>query len=134
METDFTLFKYFVFGFFSLIVWMFAVAAIFGKRIRQRWELEAEFRDAGGKEFGEFDIQMSHIERAGRVYFDKSRIVSAVPNVAVGQMCRVVIDGREAFATALAPDQDSIQSFFPIALYTRWAYNKHPITSIREQQ
>lgn len=144
MEFVFTLFKYFVFGFFFLIVFLFAFAAIFGKRIKKQWELEAEFRDASGKEFGEFDIEMSRIEKeepdytfkgkfrmrhaslatgktvqvfvedvlvmegqvekAGRVYFDKSKIVSAVPDAAVGQMCRVVIDGREAFAEPLAPD------------------------------
>jgi len=144
MEFVFTLFKYFVFGFFFLIVFLFAFAAIFGKRIKKQWDLEAEFRDASGKEFGEFDIEMSRIEKeepdytfkgkfrmrheslalghtvqvyvedvlviegqvekAGRVFFDRTKIVNAVPDAAVGQMCRVVIDGKEAFSAALAFD------------------------------
>lgn len=144
MDIIFTIFKYFVFGFFFLIVFLFAVAAIFGKRIKKQWELEAEFRNANGKEFGEFDIEMSRIEKeepdytfkgkfrmrhasleigqtvqvfvddvlviegqvekAGRVYLDKTKIVNAVPDAAAGQMCRVVIGGREAFAEALVPD------------------------------
>ena len=73
MEFVFTLFKYFVFGFFFLIVFLFAFAAIFGKRIKKQWEFEAEFRDAKGKEFGEFDIEMSRIEKEEPDYTFKAK-------------------------------------------------------------
>ena len=144
MEIVFTIFKYFVFGFFFLIVFLFAFAAIFGKKIKKQWEFEAEFRDARGREFGEFDIEMSRIEKeepdytfkgkfrmrhesltvgsrvqvfvenvlviegqvekAGRLFLDKSKIVNAVPDAAVGQNCRVLINGEERFTEVLAPD------------------------------
>lgn len=144
MEMVFTVFKYFVFGFFFLIILLFAFAAIFGKRIKKQWEYEAEFRDARGKEFGEFDIEMSRIEKeepdftfkgkfrmrheslsigqsvqvfvedllamegtvekAGRVYLGKAKIVNAISNAQVGQVCRVVLDGQEVFSAALEHD------------------------------
>jgi hypothetical protein len=144
MEIVFTIFKYFVFGFFFLIVLLFALAAIFGKRIKKQWEYEAEFRDTAGKEFGEFDIEMSRIEKeepdftfkssfrmrheslregqevqvyvedllamegivekAGRVYLDRTKIVNAVSNAEVGQRCRVMLDDQEMFSATLEHD------------------------------
>ena len=52
-------FKYLGLGLLALIV----LALVFGKRIKKKWEYEAEFRDAKGREFGEFDIELSRIEK-----------------------------------------------------------------------
>ena len=42
---------------------LIVLAALFGKRIRKLWEYEAEFRDASGREIGEFEIEKSKIEK-----------------------------------------------------------------------
>lgn len=52
-----------MFGFFGLIGVLIVVALVFGKRVRKQWEFEAEFRDDKGREFGEFEIEMSRIEK-----------------------------------------------------------------------
>ena len=49
LELIFAVFKYVLTGFFGLIALLFVAALVFGKRIRKRWELEAEFHDAGGR-------------------------------------------------------------------------------------
>jgi len=38
-------------------------ALVFGKRVKKKWEYEAEFRDEAGREFGEFDIELSQIQK-----------------------------------------------------------------------
>ncbi len=63
MDTLFTIFKYAIFGFFGLIGFFIVIALIFGDRIVKKWEYEAEFRNKDGKEFGEFDIEMSRVEK-----------------------------------------------------------------------
>ncbi len=54
-----TVFKYIGLGFLLLIVF----ALVFGKRVKKKWEYEAEFRDEAGREFGEFDIELSQIQK-----------------------------------------------------------------------
>ena len=63
METLFDIVKYAFFGFFGLILLLIVVVVLFGKRIRKQWEYEADFRDADGREFGEFEIELSRIEK-----------------------------------------------------------------------
>ncbi len=46
---------------------------VFGKRIRKQWEFEAEFRDADGREFGEFEIELSRIEKEEPDYTLKAK-------------------------------------------------------------
>lgn len=59
LDVILSLFKYLGLGLVALIV----LALVFGKRIRKKWEYEAEFRDEKGREFGEFDIELSRIEK-----------------------------------------------------------------------
>lgn len=47
---------------FGLIAIPILFVVVFGKKIRKEWEFEAEFRDATGREFGEFEIESSMIE------------------------------------------------------------------------
>ena len=63
MELVFSVVKYGVLGFVGLIVGLVVLALVFGKRIIKKWEYEAEFLDRKGYEFGEFDIEMSRIEK-----------------------------------------------------------------------
>lgn len=63
MELIFSILKYVFIGFFGLIAALFLLALIFGKRIVKQWEFEAEFRDENGREFGEFDIELSHVAK-----------------------------------------------------------------------
>ena len=63
MEIILTIIKYLVIGFVGLFALLVAIVVIFGKRIRKKWEFEADFLDANGREFGEFEIELSRIEK-----------------------------------------------------------------------
>ena len=63
MELILAILKFIVLGFVGLIALLIVLALLFGKRKITRWEFEAEFRDARGREFGEFEIEMSRIEK-----------------------------------------------------------------------
>lgn len=63
METVFSIVKFLFLGFFGLIGLLFVLAVLFGKRKITQWEYEADFRDERGREFGEFDIELSRIEK-----------------------------------------------------------------------
>ena len=63
MEILFSLVKYAFVGFFGFIGLLVVLALVFGKRKITKWEYEADFNDARGREFGEFDIEMSRIEK-----------------------------------------------------------------------
>ena len=64
VEVIFSILKWSGIGLVALII----VAILFGKRIKKKWEYEAEFRDASGKEFGEFEVEMSKIEKEEQDY------------------------------------------------------------------
>lgn len=59
VEFLFSVVKWFGIGLVALVV----ITLIFGKRIKKKWEYEAEFRDDSFKEFGEFEVEMSKIEK-----------------------------------------------------------------------
>lgn len=63
MDLVFAVIKYAFIGFFGLIGLFIVVAIVFCDKIVTKWEYEAEFRDDKGKEFGEFEIEMSRIEK-----------------------------------------------------------------------
>ena len=73
METLFDILKLLFFGFFGLILLLVVLALLFGKRIRKQWEFEADFRDASGREFGEFEIELSRIEKEESDYTLKAK-------------------------------------------------------------
>jgi len=85
MDFIFSILKIIFFGFFGLIGLLFLLALIFGKRIVKQWEYEAEFRDGGGREFGEFDIELSRV-------------------ASKGQICRVAYGGVEQFSQVIVED------------------------------
>ncbi len=61
MESVVGVIKYLFYGFLALIAVLVVVAVVFGKRVIRKWEYEAEFRDASGREFGELELKMSRI-------------------------------------------------------------------------
>lgn len=63
MESVVGVIKYLFYGFLALIAVLVVVAVVFGKRVIRKWEYEAEFRDASGREFGELELKMSRIEK-----------------------------------------------------------------------
>lgn len=94
MELIFAVFKYVLTGFFGLIALLFVAALVFGKRIRKRWELEAEFHDAGGREFGEFDMEMSRVEKEERDYRLKAKLQMRHDSLQLHDTVRVLVEDR----------------------------------------
>ncbi len=100
MELIVTIIKFVFLGAFGLIGALILLALLFGKRIRKRWEYEAEFRDAAGREFGEVDIEMSRIEKEEPDYTFKAslrlRHERLVPQstVSVEIDDRIVLEGQ----------------------------------------
>ena len=74
MDLVISIVKFVFLGFFALVGALILLAVVFGKRIRKRWEYEAEFRDEGGREFGEVDIEMSRIEKEEPDYTFKASL------------------------------------------------------------
>lgn len=92
MDTFFTIFKYLGFGFLGLVALLVAVAVLFGKRIVKQWEFEAKFRDSNGREFGEFDIEMSHVSKEEAVDTFKAEFKMRHQSFDVGQQIQVFLD------------------------------------------
>ncbi len=74
MDLVFTVVKYIFMGLFGFVALAIVLALLFGKRIKKRWEFEAEFHDASGREFGEFDMELSRIEKEERDYRFKAKL------------------------------------------------------------
>lgn len=92
MDILFSIVMYILFGFFGLLFVLFVLALLFGKRIRKRWEYEAEFRDESGREFGEFDIEMSRIEKEEPDFTFKADFKLRHESLEVGQRVQVYLD------------------------------------------
>ena len=92
MDVVFTIVKYLIFGFFGLIGLLIVLALLFGKRIVKQWEFEAEFRDAKGREFGEFDIELSRIAKEETEDTFKAKFRMRYALLAAGQRVQVFLD------------------------------------------
>lgn len=92
MDTLFSIVVYILYGFFGLILLLFVLAMLFGKRIRKKWEFEAEFRDDKGREFGEFDIEMSRVEKDEPEFSFKAEFKLRHESLEVGQRIQVYLD------------------------------------------
>lgn len=84
--------KVFVLGFLGLIVLLFVLALLFGKRMVKKWEFEAEFRDERGKEFGEFEIELSHEAKKETLDTFKAEFSMREASLEVGQRVQVYLD------------------------------------------
>ena len=94
MDLIFSVVKYLAMGFFGVIGALFLLALLFGKRVRKRWEYEAEFHDASGREFGEFDIEMSRIEKEEADFRFKAKLRMRHASLEPHDTVRVVVDDR----------------------------------------
>ena len=92
MDSVFTVIKYIVLGFFGLIGALFVLALLFGKRIVKQWEYEAEFRDDSGKEFGEFDIELSRVAKEESEDTFKAKFRMRHDELGLGQRVEVYLD------------------------------------------
>ncbi len=92
MDFIFSILKIIFFGFFGLIGLLFLLALIFGKRIVKQWEYEAEFRDGGGREFGEFDIELSRVAKKETEDTFKAKFRLRHDTLGLGQRVQVFLD------------------------------------------
>ena len=83
---------YVLYGFFGFLLIIFVLALLFGKRIKKKWEYEADFRDAGGREFGEFDIELSRIEKEEPDFSFKAKFKLRHASLDAGQNVQVYLD------------------------------------------
>lgn len=92
MESSFAFFKYAFFGLFGLFLLLVVLVLLFGKRVRKRWEFEAEFRDMGGREFGEFDFELSKIEKDEIEFSFKATFRMRHESLEKGQLVQVYLE------------------------------------------
>jgi hypothetical protein len=92
MDAIFSIVKIIFFGFFGLIGVLFLLALVFGKRIVKQWDFEAEFRDEQGREFGELDIELSHIAKKETEDTFKAKFRLKHASLEQGQRLQVFLD------------------------------------------
>ena len=83
---------YILYGFFGFLLLLFILALLFGKRIKKQWEYEAEFRDDSGREFGEFDIELSQIQKDEQEPTFKAEFRLKHASLEAGQRVEVYVD------------------------------------------
>lgn len=98
MEAFFAAIKYLVFGFLGLIGLLFVLALVFGKRVRKQWEFEAEFRDENGREFGEFDVESSRVEKEEPDFTLKAKFRMRHTSLLAHQPVEVYVDDVRVLA------------------------------------
>lgn len=69
-----------------------AVLLAFGNRIRKQWEFDAEFRDAEGREFGEFEIESSAVGRGEAEFTVKARFSMRHPALVLYKRVQVLVE------------------------------------------
>ena len=92
MDFLFSAILYLLFGFFGLIFLAFVLALLFGKRIKKEWEYEADFRDEAGREFGEFECEMSKIVKQEQDFTFKAEFSMRHESIEKGQMIEVYVE------------------------------------------
>ncbi len=92
MDFVFTLIKYAALLFFGTIAALIVLTLLFGKRKIKRWDYEAEFHDEQGREFGEFDIEMSKIEKDEADYSFKASFRMRHDELIIGARVQALID------------------------------------------
>lgn len=92
MDGLFSILGYLAFGLLGLLALLILVTLVFGKRIRKRWEFEAIFRDMSEREFGEFDIELSRVEKEDTGYSIKAKLSMQHESLEKGQTVEVYLD------------------------------------------
>lgn len=94
MEIMFSVIQYGVLGFIGLIGALVLLAVLFGKRIDEKWEYEAEFHDDEGREIGEFETKLSRIAREESDYTLSASLKLRHPALVTGHDIEVHIEGE----------------------------------------
>lgn len=84
-------------AFLSLLILlgMLVVAALLaGRRAKKEWEYEAKFRDANGRQFGEFDIELSQVAKEELQPTIKAKLQMRHPSLTEHQIVQVLLDKR----------------------------------------
>jgi hypothetical protein len=89
MENAFSVVWYLLYGFFGLLLLLFVLAALFGKRRRRT--VEAGFRDLGGQEFGRFELEWSRLAKAESGYACKAKFSLRHDSLEKGQQVEVYL-------------------------------------------
>ena len=92
METLYAIAKFLFFGFFGLLGFVLVLVIVFGDRIKKKWEYEAEFRDERGREFGEFEVEMSRIEKKEPNYTLKAEFKMRHAALALHSTVQIFLD------------------------------------------
>ena len=92
METLFSIVMYLLFGFFGLLLLLFILALLFGKRVRKLWDFEADFRNAAGREFGEFEIEKSRIDKEEPEFTFKASFKMRHESLAAGETVQIFLE------------------------------------------
>lgn len=92
MGSVITFLFYAFFGFFGLLLLLILLAIVFGKRIVREWDYEAEFHDSSGREFADFDIEKSRIEKDEPDFTVKAKFKMRHASLALHQTIQVFID------------------------------------------
>ena len=101
MDTFFDILKTVLLGFGALLVALFVLAFLFGKRVRKQWEYEAEFRDDSGREYGEFEIELSQIDKEEAEPTTKLKLQLKDPALEIGRTAVVTLNDRVVFETTI---------------------------------
>ncbi len=94
MDVLFAFLKYVAYGMAGLFGVLIVLVLLFGKRVRKRWEYEAEFRDTKGREYGEFDIELSRIEKQEADYRLKAKLHLRHSGLDVHDTVRVLVEDK----------------------------------------
>ena len=104
MDTLFDIIKTVLLGFGALLLALFVLAVLFGKRVRKQWEYEAEFRDANGREFGEFEVELSQIEKEEPQPTAKLKLKLEDPALTVGKLAVVKLNDQVVYEVPVESD------------------------------
>ena len=97
MELLFDIIKAVTLVFIGFVALIAILAMMFGKRIMKRWEFEADFRDADGREFGDFEIELSRIAKQEPDYTLKTKLRMRHPALTPHATVQVYIEDTLVF-------------------------------------
>lgn len=97
MDALFKIFEFLGYGIIGIMVLLgllTGAALLFGKRVSKQWEFEAEFHDDRNREIGEFDIELSQIDKEEPQPTVKAKFRLRHPALTQHQTVQVMLDQR----------------------------------------
>ena len=87
-------FMYAMFAVFGFIGLIFLLAMLFGRRVIKKWEYEAEFRGESGREIGDFEIELSKVDKQEPDFTVKVEFHFRNDAIKAGSTVQVLLDDR----------------------------------------